>query len=500
MIARLLQAGLVACVLCASARAGAEPAPAPPAEDATFSIMSLLASRGLHDLTDERWNAYGQFSYITAFKLPFSAPYTNANGSTNSFNTHYERSFTATFSLFLGAKLWPGGELYYEPDILSERALSGLHGLGGVTEDFELQKTGSVTPTFYRARIFLRQTWNLGGATQHQDSKPLQLGGDVQSRRLVLTFGNYGVIDLFDKNNVLEDPRHTFFNEAFMTHSSYDFPADARGFTVGPALELYWDDWTIRWGHYLPPKNPNEQSLDFRFWERFGESLEFEHRHTIGGQPGTLRLLGYLNHVYSGRFDEAIAAFEADPRKNAGDCPAGSYNYGSKNFTAPDFCWVRRANAKLGVGINADQLVTKDVGLALRAMISDGQSEVDAYDSADADLSFAVVARGAPWRRPLDITGIGFQMSWISQIHAKYLAMGGVDGFIGDGHLRQAPEGLVETFYSANLFRAIRLAADYQLIWNPGYNADRAGPIAHPGDEDPCGVLAAARSASPSSR
>jgi len=64
-------------------------------------------------------------------------------------------------------------------------------------------------------------------------------------------------------------------------------------------------------------------------------------------------------------------------------------------------------------------------------------------------------------------------MSWISSIHAQYLAMGGVDGFIGDGHLRQAAEGVVEGYYSVNLLKAIWLTADYQFLWNPGYNADR---------------------------
>jgi high affinity Mn2+ porin len=64
-------------------------------------------------------------------------------------------------------------------------------------------------------------------------------------------------------------------------------------------------------------------------------------------------------------------------------------------------------------------------------------------------------------------------MSWISSAHAQYLGMGGVDGFIGDGHLRQAGEGLVEGFYSLNLLKAVWLTGDYQFIWNPGYNADR---------------------------
>jgi carbohydrate-selective porin OprB len=106
-------------------------------------------------------------------------------------------------------------------------------------------------------------------------------------------------------------------------------------------------------------------------------------------------------------------------------------------------------------------------------MYSDGQTEVDAFNAADRSLSIAANAKGTLWHRPFDGAGIGFGMSWISSIHAQYLAMGGVDGFIGDGHLRQAAEGVVEGYYSVNLLKAIWLTADYQFLWNPGYNADR---------------------------
>jgi carbohydrate-selective porin OprB len=86
------------------------------------------------------------------------------------------------------------------------------------------------------------------------------------------------------------------------------------------------------------------------------------------------------------------------------------------------------------------------------------------------------VAKGSTWHRPFDVTGAGFGMSWISESHARYLAMGGVDGFIGDGSLHQAAEGVVEAFYSVNLFKALWLSADYQYLWNPGFNSDR-GPV-----------------------
>jgi carbohydrate-selective porin OprB len=143
---------------------------------------------------------------------------------------------------------------------------------------------------------------------------------------------------------------------------------------------------------------------------------------------------------------------------------------------APDLCWVRKPNVKVGAGINLEQHVTGEIGVFFRGMYSDGQSEVDAFNSADRSLSFGSVAKGSAWHRPFDVTGVGFAMSWISQVHAQYLAMGGIDNFIGDGHLHQAGEGVVDVFYSLNLFKAIWLSADYQYLWNPGFNADR-GPV-----------------------
>ncbi len=437
--------------------------------------MNLLADHGLHDIHDESWNLYGQFTYISSWKLGFHAPYTNANGSPNSLLPGAERSFTASFTLFFGAHLWPGGEAYLVPEVISERALSGLKGLGGSIQNFELQKTGSSTPQLYRARTFLRQNINLGGTSIEKTSDPMQLASTVKSRRLVLTAGTFTVLDVFDHNSVTSDPRQTFLNMAFMTYSSWDFAADARGYSFGGSAELYYDDWAVRIGRMAPPRNPNTLELDFHLDQHYSDALELEHDHEIAGRRGAVRLLGYRNYEVTGRFDDAIAAFRSNPaRFNAAACTG--YNYGSTNASAPDLCWARRPNAKLGVGINIEQYATDDVGAFVRAMYSDGQSEVDAFNSADRSLAFGAIAHGALWHRPLDLAGAGFGASWISKQHAEYLALGGVDGFVGDGHLKQGAESVIDVFYSLNLLRAIWLSADYQHLWNPGFNADR-GPV-----------------------
>ncbi len=391
--ARARSAVLVACFLFASTRANAQAGPPAPHEDAAFDVMTLLSQHGLHDLDDERWNVYGQFTYISSWKLPFQAPYTNANGSINSLVPGAERSFTGTFTLFFGLKLWQGGEAYFVPEVIAERPLSGLHGIGGAIQNFELQKDGTETPQLYRSRLFLRQTFGFGGDHVVKASDPLQLGTVVDSRRLVLTLGNFTILDMFDRNSVTGDPRQTFFNMAFMTHSSWDFPSDARGYSWGGTAELYWDQWALRYGRITPPQNPNQLPVDFRIWEYYGDQIELEHDHVLFGRPGAVRLLGYRNHVFTGRFAEAIAAFEANPAKNAAVCT--SFNYGSKNSSAPDLCWVRRPNVKLGIGINLEQYIIKDIGVFLRGMYSDGRTEVDAYNPADRSLSFGAVAKGS---------------------------------------------------------------------------------------------------------
>ncbi|HXX68429.1 MAG TPA: carbohydrate porin [Polyangiaceae bacterium] len=468
--------GLAAALGLAASRASGQGAPPAPHQDVAFDFMNLLTQHEMHDLKDESWNAYGQFTYIFQYKPGFSAPYTNANGSINSLVPDPEVGYTGSFTLFFGARLWPGAQAYFVPEVIAEKAFSQLRGIGASIQDFELQKTGSIVPSLYRSRTFLRQNIDIGGSKVEQDSNPMQLGTTVDSRRVVLTAGTFTILDVFDHNNVTGDPRQTFLNMAFMTHSSWDFAADARGFSLGAAAELYWDDWALRIARMAPPLNPNQLPIDVNLAQVYADALELEHDHVLFGQAGAVRLLGYRNHEVMGQFADAIKAFETNPAMNAADCPSNVFSYGSGNLTAPDLCWVRKPNTKWGVGINLEQYVGPDVGVFLRAMYSDGHSEVDAFDPADRDLSFGAVAKGQLWHRPFDVTGVGYAFGWISSLHAKYLEMGGVDGFVGDGDLSPAPEMTADVFYSFNLLRAIWLTGDYQLIFNPGFNSAR-GPV-----------------------
>jgi high affinity Mn2+ porin len=465
---------VLASVLLGSSLATAQSAPPVPGANDEFSFMQYLADKGLHNIEDESWNAYGQFTYISSWKLSFDAPYTNLNGSINSLLPTAERSFTGTATLYLGARLWKDAEGYLVPEVISEQPLSQLRGLGGAIQNFELQKGGATIPQIYKSRLFVKQTVELGGKSLVEESGPLQLGTHYDSRRLVFIAGNFSSLDFFDTNAFGVDPRQGFLSLGFMTYAAYDFASDARGYSYGGVAEFYWDDWAVRAGRITPPKEPNQLAVDFRLFKYYGDQMEAEHKHSIRGQEGMVRVLGFRNRENMGRFSDALAAFEADPEENATTCT--DFNYGSHNADAPDLCWARKPNAKKGIGGFAEQYIGHDIGVFGRAMYADGKTEVYSYTSDDRSATFGVLARGPSWSRPKDFAGIGGNLGWISNIHAKYLGMGGIDGFVGDGAIRAGAEKSLDMFYSASFGKVYWLTGDYQHIADPGFNAAR-GPV-----------------------
>jgi hypothetical protein len=112
-------------------------------DDTSFGLMHYLSNNGRHDVHNETWNLYGQLAAIGFDKPSFHAAYTNLNGSNSSLNTYAEQSYTQTLTLFFGVRLRPRTDLYIVPEETSELTLSKLKGLGGATENFELQKVGS---------------------------------------------------------------------------------------------------------------------------------------------------------------------------------------------------------------------------------------------------------------------------------------------------------------------------------------------------------------------
>ncbi|HET7832630.1 MAG TPA: carbohydrate porin [Gallionella sp.] len=409
----------------------------------------------------ENSNAKFQSTYVWQRHPAFPARYSGPN----SLDAAREpRSYTLTATAFLGMRTWQGGELYFNPEMIVSQSLSNLHGLGGLTNG-ENQKGGVPNPVFYRARLFVRHTWGLGGGTEPLDDAPNQLAGTVDRNRVVLTAGNIALLDVFDNNSYSHDPRTQFLNWTMMTHGAFDYAADVRGYTWGAALEYYRNDWSFRAGRFAQPIESNGQPLDSRIFRHYGDQIEVEHGHEFAGQPGKFRLLVFRNHARMGSFQDALALWQAGG--GAG---------------VPAVADVRRENTKAGAGASLEQALSNNVGLFLRASWNDGQTETYAFTEVERSLSGGVSIKGAKWERANDVVGLGLVQNGLSGAHREYLARGGLGAFIGDGvppagiSYRYAPEQILEAYYSANIAKDLWLSLDYQYIRHPAYNADR-GPV-----------------------
>jgi high affinity Mn2+ porin len=405
-----------------------------------------------HADAPETWNVHAQSTYIWQLKPSFPAAYTGPNSLLPQRETGYSFSGTLAF----GLRAWDGGELYFDPEVVQGKAFSGLHGLGG-TVNGELQKTAGTSPTFYRARLFLRQTWNLGGEPVKLESDMNQLAGTVSSRRVVLTVGNIALNDIFDNNSYAHDARSQFMNGALVDNGAWDFAADARGYTWGAALEYIDGDWAVRYGRFMEPKESNGQPLDTRIFRHHGDQVEIEHDHKWRGQDGKIRVLAFRNRARMGTFEDALR-----------DAP--------DNGGVPDLARVRREHSKTGFGLNAEQGIVDGIGVFARASWNDGETETYSFTEIERAVSVGATVGGQPWQREGDLLGVALTRNGLGKSHRDYLAAGGLGAFIGDGRIDYHPEQTVESYYQFGLGHGMQLSLDFQHILNPAYNHAR-GPV-----------------------
>lgn len=399
---------------------------------------------------DEDWQLRWQATWVGQRKPSFGARYSGGNSLAT--NTELSRSFTAT--AMLGKRLWRGAELYVNPEVAAGRPLSDLTGFAGFPNG-ELARTSGSSPKLYLARLFVRQSIGFGGGRQVVESDQNQLGGLVDARRLVITAGMFPLVDVFDDNAYSHDPRTQFMNWSMVTHGSFDFAADARGYSRGVAIEWFDLGWAVRIGRFMMPHESNGLSLNRALARSHGDQIELEREYELAGQPGKLRLLAWRNRAVMGGFDDALAF------AGGGGPPAVDT--------------VRRDQSKSGWGINVEQSLGELGGAFLRFGRNDDRTEAYAYTEIGGSLSGGVLLAGRNWGREHDSAGIALARNTLSAAHQRYLAAGGLGFFIGDGQLNYRPERIVELFYSAGVLPRVWLSVNAQRVFAPAYNADR-GP------------------------
>jgi len=416
-----------------------------------YLLATLLSPLAAFAQEAQSWKVHWQSTWIRQVQPAFHSSYAGPH----SLRAQPGASWSLTATAALGARLGDDTEAYLDPEVAQGVPLSGLGGLAGFPNG-ELAKTSGADPKLYLARLFVRRTFEFGGDPVPVGSDANQLEATYAARRLVVTAGRLSLLDLFDGNSYSHDPRTQFLNWTLMTHGAFDYPADARGYTDGLAID--WDDgpWTLRAGRFAEPKSPNGLALDGDVLRHHGDQVELVHTHALGALAGAVRVLAFRARARMATYGDALAA-----------APAGA---------APSLDAVRIAeHGKSGVGVDAEQQLAPGLGVFVRALRADGRTETEAFMEADASLSAGLSLKGERWSRAKDVVGLAIGEDAISGAHRAYLARGGVTAFLGDGALRYGREQVAELYYAAELGAGFTLTADVQRVANPGYNKDR-GP------------------------
>jgi len=403
----------------------------------------------LTDPESDRWEIHGQTTYLPQGYPRFRALYTG----TNSLTPAPQAQATWSNSLFLNARLWEGGEVYYNPELLQGFGLNDTVGAGGFPSG-EAQKSNFPYPHYNTSRLFLRQTFGFGGEQEELASGPGQLAGKVDVSRLTVQAGKFAVMDVFDGNSYAKDTRKDFMNWSMWAPGAFDYSADKVGLTYGATAELNQKQWALRSGYFLMQSVSNANSFDTKVFERGTYVLELETRYSLFSQPGKLRTIAWLNSAFSGSYRETLN----NPAFNL------------------DIAQTRTGRIKYGYVVSLEQALTDDVGVFGRFSWNEGKTEIMAFADIDASLSLVASIKGTRWGRPDDVVGIGGAINALSSDHRDFIAAGGLGVLIGDGQLNYRRERILESYYAFALNKQLTLTGDYQLITNPAYNADR-GPV-----------------------
>jgi high affinity Mn2+ porin len=394
---------------------------------------------------------HAQATFTVQATPGFPSPYAGAQSL-----TPHQVKETADITLYAGVRPWRGAELWVNGEIDQGFGLSNTLGVAGFPSA-EAYKVGASAPYAKLPRLFLRQTIDLGGDAGAVAASANQLSGTQTANRLVITLGKFGVVDVFDTNRYGHDPRTDFLNWAAIDAGAFDYAANAWGYTFGGAVEWYRAAWTMRAGLFDLSKQPNQPSLETGF-QQYQLVGEVEHRQTVHGHAGAIRLGGYYTHGNLALLRDLIAAHD-------------------RTGVTPDNASLRRMNGHGGGYLSIDQELSGAVGVFARASAGDGVTEADDFTDIDRSASIGAQIAGSAWGRAADKVGVVALVNGISRARQIFLDDGGLGTLVGDGRLpHPGHEWIGEGWYQLGLVAGVTLTADYQVIANPAYNRDR-GPV-----------------------
>jgi hypothetical protein len=407
---------------------------------------------------DTRFWLTGQANFIFQTHPDFHALYSG----THSLSPHYEKATSRLLTLYTGVRLNSSTEILADIEEAGGDALSQGFGLAGNT-DLDIVRNPSLSKAPYLGRGMIHTVFALSKDKVENSRTFLSLFDELPRRRLEIRFGKFSMPDFFDLNSVGSDTHFQFMNWSVDNNGAWDYAADTRGYTVGIVADYEDRNWGFRFSEALMPKAANGIDLVWRPWQVHAENWEYELRHgVLPKKSGVIRLLAYTNYANMGIYRDANLQFKE------GLVPIPDITSHAWHITR-----------KYGFGINLEQNLTPNITAYARWGWDDGKTESFAYTEIDSTFNQGIGVHGALWHRKQDRAGIAFVSNGIKKDHQLYLAQGGEGFLLGDGGLRYGRENIVESYYTAHIWRGIYLAPGVQHINNPGYNQDR-GPVIVP--------------------
>ncbi len=394
------------------------------------------------------WTLHTQATWVDQAHPSFTSPYEGPNSLTG--DSQAERTFS--YSLFAGIRLMEGTELYFNPEAFQGHGLSNTLGMAGFPNG-EAVKAAFPNLHYNTSRLYLQQTFGLGGETEKVEDGQNQVAGVRDVNRVTLLVGKFAATDSLDGNAYSNDERGQFMNWSLWSSGAWDYPADVVGYTSGAVAVWNTKGWALDYGIFMMPTVANGARMDYHVLKAHGQVLEWDRPYAWDGRSGTVRPFVYWNEARMGSYADAAAS--------PGD----------------DLYATRAYRSKVGFGLSWDQQLTDSLGAFARLSWDDGASESFVFTEIDRSAALGLSLTGDRWGRKDDTLGVAAVVNGIVPAHQRYLALGGTEGLIlGDGALRYGPEQIAEAYYSLHVTRWLWVSPDFQYAVNPGYNRDR-GPV-----------------------
>jgi hypothetical protein len=438
----------------ASPNAGDPPSPPSDADADSESMFPHFKST--------RFWLTGQANFIFQTHPDFHADYSGPH----SLSPDYDKATSRVMTLYTGVRLNNSTELLVYIEEAGGAALSTGLGLAGNT-DLDIVRNPLLSKEPYLAQGMIHKVFALSKDKVENQRTFLTLFDELPRRRLEIRVGKFTLPDFFDVNSVGSDTHLQFCNWSVDQNGAWDYAADTRGYTVGVVADYEDRNWGFRFAEALMPLVANGIDLVWRPWQVHAENWEYELRHgVIPKKAGVVRLLAYTNYANMGIYRIANQQF-LDHSSLVPETVPEITNHS----------W--HITRKYGFGVNLEQNLARYVTAYARWGWDNGKTESFAYTEIDSTFNQGVGVNGALWHRKQDRAGLAFVSNGIKKDHQVYLADGGLGFLLGDGGLNYGRENIVETYYTAHVWRGIYIAPGVQHVNNPGYNRDR-GPVVVP--------------------